>query len=229
MILLRPAIFLVNTLKWLVKEKTEKKVAVLIQTLNINQDFMDACDNFRTSMSNYGDIDEDWIFGSKDSDPTISIVRNSILQCINSLHYLMTYCDYYDAKENAIQLGLEEIIDLIEVKNLPPRETGSIYKLAVYDSMAKEIISKYPELKSFTRLAYEGKRKRFSELDRNIISNFCKRIAYKASRNIIPPGIGHGPVKDYTNLALIDKELQKQKRHIPIRHWYVDQQMLSKR
>ena len=204
-------------IEWLVKEETEKKLSILIQTLKFNKDFSDICDKFQDDVAQYGDVDKEWLFGNTNSNTDLSMVRNSILQCLHNLNYLMTYCDYYHVKEKAIQFGLNEIVGAIELARISTEESGSIYKLAVYDSMAREIIATYPKLKSFTRSAYEGMRKRFADLDRSIITNFSNRIAYKASKRDIPHGNGYGPVKDYTDLALIDKELQKQKRHIPIR------------
>jgi len=202
---------------WLVNEETEKKLSILIQTLNINKDFIEACNKFQDDLTQYGDVDKEWLFGDTNSNTDLSMVRNSILQCLHNLNYLITYCDYYHVREKGIKLGLSKIIKSIETEKISIEESGSLYKLAVYDSMARDIITNNPKLKSFTRSAYEGMRSRFAALDRNNIKNFRDRIAYKASRCKIPSGIGHGPVKDYSELALLDKELQKQKRHIPIR------------
>jgi very-short-patch-repair endonuclease len=83
--------------------------------------------------------------------------------------------------------------------------------------MAKELIRKYPDLVSFTRANYENIIQRFVDIDKSLSRRWQERIAYNVSLRKIPRGVGSGYVSEYTELNLLLKEIQKRKRHIPIR------------
>jgi len=63
---------------WLVNEETEKKLSILIQTLNINKDFIEACNKFQDeSHSIWRLLIKNGFFGDTNSNTDLSMVRNS--------------------------------------------------------------------------------------------------------------------------------------------------------
>src|SRR5262249_18391733 len=53
--------------------------------------------------------------------------------------------------------------------------------------------------------------------DKELIKLNRESTALAASRRFVSPGIRSGPVGQHTELALIEQEIAKKKRHIPIR------------
>lgn len=202
---------------WLIREKSEERLNLLIKILKFNKDFIQEFNIFRTNMGSYCDGSQDWLFEDKNSRVEIDVIQRRAKQCLHYINYLPAYYDYCSGIEKAKELGLGIITELIENGHFDVEEITAIYNFTIYDSMARDIIIRNKALQSFTRASYENRRDRFAELDRKIIENFRKRIAHKTARREIPHGIGYGPVRDYSESALLDKELQKQKRHIPIR------------
>jgi very-short-patch-repair endonuclease len=83
--------------------------------------------------------------------------------------------------------------------------------------LAREILRETPELSTFSGLTQEGIQKQFQEYDDRLRELQRKRIAWKASRVSPPQGNGSGRVRDYTELFLLKHEINKKKRHIPLR------------
>ncbi|MBA3014067.1 MAG: DUF559 domain-containing protein, partial [Desulfobulbaceae bacterium] len=181
---------------------------------------MGQCDAFAAGLASYGEVlTEEGLFGCNAQTYTLEDFSKSITVALENIRYLITWGDYRRAFERANTIGLDSIIEAIDSERITPEESAALFRHSVYDSMAREIISKHSQLAAFTRAEFEGIRERFSSLDRQIMNNNRERIAFKASTRQVPQGIGYGPVREHTDLALIERELQKQKRHIPIRQF----------
>jgi len=69
----------------------------------------------------------------------------------------------------------------------------------------------------FKGLAHEDVRARFAALDREIMSLNARYAASVLDARSVPMGSRSGPIGQWSDLPLIDHELAKQKRHVPIR------------
>jgi len=80
-----------------------------------------------------------------------------------------------------------------------------------------EIFRSDPELARFSGLRQAEIQRRFQELDKKIIQLQRQKLAADLYRASVPPGVGTGPRRHWTERALIQNEIGKKKRHIPIR------------
>ena len=87
----------------------------------------------------------------------------------------------------------------------------------VYGSIAQDQVRKHSTLARFTTTSHDNLVRRYKELDRKRARSTAKRIAYRTSLRLVPVGVRIGPVGTHTDLALVRREVGKQKRHIPIR------------
>jgi len=140
-----------------------------------------------------------------------------ITDCISSGPYLQRLSDYCGTLRSLTDLGLTGVIDLLHDGKLSLDDCVPAYRYYLYDSMARELIRKDPKLASFNRVQHDGLIHRFAQLDRELMEHARKRIANMVSKKTVPPGIKSGYVKDHSELALLEREVQKQRRHIPIR------------
>ncbi|HEY3975262.1 MAG TPA: DUF4011 domain-containing protein [Candidatus Sulfotelmatobacter sp.] len=92
-----------------------------------------------------------------------------------------------------------------------------VYEYLFYSSLATSCINAHADLMLFKGLAHENVRARFAGLDREIMSLNAKYAASVLDARSVPMGTRSGPVAQWTDLSLIDHELAKQKRHVPIR------------
>lgn len=203
--------------EWIVATDTDTRGSLLFELIKENTLFINHCDCFQSEMGKYGEFLSEHYFSTDVSGFTLTEVRSAVAACLDNTQYLVTWNDYQNTIEESISLGLQDITESIALDRISPEESGAIYHHAVYESMAREIISRNSGLKSFTRTSFEGVRKRFATLDRQIMKSFRERIAHKTSARPIPAGVGYGPVKEHTDRHLLERELLKKKRHIPIR------------
>jgi len=92
-----------------------------------------------------------------------------------------------------------------------------VYEYLFYSSLATSCINAHSDLMLFKGLAHENVRARFAGLDREIMSLNAKYAASVLDARSAPMGSRSGPVGQWSDLSLIDHELAKQKRHVPIR------------
>lgn len=88
--------------------------------------------------------------------------------------------------------------------------------LLSYNSLTHRIFEDRPNLLRFTGLAQEAIRDQFVRYDKEVINLNRQRMARRIDR-APPPGNRSGPVSGWTDMTLIQNEISKKKRHIPIR------------
>ena len=103
-------------------------------------------------------------------------------------------------------------------KILPTGEEASLYSEYLwYQKIVLKHISEDRVLKYFNTESHEQIRKIFQDTDRNIILLNRKEIAAKLGRNQPPKGVSSGLRSNWTESSLIQNEVSKTTRHIPIR------------
>ncbi len=130
---------------------------------------------------------------------------------------LSAWLNYLRSRRELEDVHLTNIIMLAEQLLLEPGQLKSAYDFAVYNGLSNLILKAYPSLLNFSRGRHEKIRDEFVKLDNAILELYRKEAAYQISRRDVPAGNGIGPVRDYTDRALIEHEIQKQRGHIPIR------------
>lgn len=130
---------------------------------------------------------------------------------------LSGWLEYIRSRKALEEVRLTTIISLAEQGELEPAQLQSAYDFAIYNGLTSLILKAHPTLLNFSRNRHEKIREQFVKLDNEILDLYRERAAHQISRRKVPPGIGTGPVRDYTDRALLDHEIQKQRGHIPIR------------
>lgn len=124
---------------------------------------MGQCDAFAAGLASYGEVlTEEGLFGCNAQTYTLEDFSKSITVALENIRYLITWGDYRRAFERANTIGLDSIIEAIDSERITPEESAALFRHSVYDSMAREIISKHSQLAAFTRAEFEGIRERFS-------------------------------------------------------------------
>ena len=102
--------------------------------------------------------------------------------------------------------------------DLKPETLALSFERALYVSISKEVFRQHPELAGFAGKTHEKLRAEFQALDTEIIKLNGQRIAHQVDANKQIPMSYYGPkAADYTEALLINREIAKSRRHIPIR------------
>lgn len=119
---------------------------------------------------------------------------------------------------DANQQNCRFVVDLAIPLGVPPDRLSDLYELLVCRAvLGRYLHSDGAELTRLGGLTLEAIRTRFREIDRELQALEARRIIAQRLADHAPWGIDRGPKAGWTQKALINNELGKKKRHIPIR------------
>jgi len=188
-----------------------------IITIKNRHDTFSAC---YTEVINRGDINVSFWYEGFNTDPhnpCLDSARDRIFSALFNQATLSEWSDFLRIREKVKEAKLDVLIHLVEEGKLRPEHLPTLYKFAVYNSLTRRILQDHPRLMQFTGLTHEDIRMQFVQYDLDTTELYRQRVASVIDKRHVPEGISTGPVRSWTNLALIKNEIQKQKRHIPIR------------
>ena len=115
-----------------------------------------------------------------------------------------------------IENGLPEIIKLSNTYNI---EASKLFKYASLNGQSLEI-GLEDKISSFSGTALSSSRELFCEIDKEFISSTSEYLYHSlcsSTSSCLLDGNSYGSPKDFTEGPLIQHEVKKQKRHIPMR------------
>lgn len=113
--------------------------------------------------------------------------------------------------------GVDRLTTLADRGALEPQDLIPAFRFVFHNTLSHALFAENPALSEFNGITQDLARTQFAEADRKAILLFRERAAAILDRRPVPSGNGTGPVRSWTNLALIMNETNKQMRHIPIR------------
>lgn len=131
---------------------------------------------------------------------------------------VLPWSKYLSMRQLVHQGGLGDFVASLEAKRMPSTALASAFELAAYQSIGRSIYQSYPELSRFNGSTHEKTRSNYRALDAEIVSltglDFASQID---QRKNVPEGQRGVTVGDFTEMHLLRREINKQRRHIPIR------------
>lgn len=164
------------------------------------------------------ELDEMAWYDVEDSSITSMVARNQ--KAIEQPRWLSTWIDFVRVRTSLSEKGLENLLRYTETGALKLDHIKQIYTYSVFDILAREIITERLELAHFSGADQNAIRKQFSEYDNKLKTLQQEKIAFKVARHgitQIQPGITGGRVSAYTEMGLINNEVNKKTRHVPVR------------
>ncbi len=134
-----------------------------------------------------------------------------------SLEELNSWNDFVRLRIKSKEAGLDRLTALAETARLEPHEIGPGFRFAFYNTLARSVFTEHAELSQVTGITQEQIRLQFAAADKESIRLYSERVAALIDRRFVPPGNQSGPVRTWSQIALIMNEINKQKPHIPIR------------
>jgi transcription elongation GreA/GreB family factor len=131
---------------------------------------------------------------------------------------VLPWSQYLSLRLQARGEGLTDFASALESKKLPSAALALGFEQAVYQSIGRSIFRSFPELSQFSGSTHERTRSDYRGLDAEIVSLTGKDFGNRIARRTQVPEGQHGTtVGDYTELNLLRREINKKRRHIPIR------------
>lgn len=101
--------------------------------------------------------------------------------------------------------------------SVKPEHLAAAFRFVFYNTLAKHVMSRNPALWEFSGENQDEIQKQFARADKEVIRVQRKRAAAQAANRVVPHGNKTGSVKTWTELALLEWQISRQKRHISIR------------
>lgn len=211
----------VELLHWLVVDSTVAKIAQFQTLFEQTQHYLNTFTKQCQQLENFGRFDRNIWFKCA-ANCSLSQIIHTIQASLNSVNELGSLATCYFLKQEVDnqkvdKIGLKIISAAVMTQQIQPLQAPLHFQYAVYQSMARELIQRHSLLATFTRSGYENMRQRFAELDKQLLKTTRQHIAYQIAQRSIPLGKNRGRVGNFTEKALLEHELNKKRRHIPIR------------
>jgi len=97
------------------------------------------------------------------------------------------------------------------------KDLSKSFELSQIEYYAYKKLSECKDLEAFISDSHDSLRKKFQTIDKKLLRLNRDFLAFKASQRNIPIGITKGTAKDRTERGLIEHEISKTRKHIPIR------------
>ncbi len=204
--------FTTEMLKPFYTEEQQHYIDALIRLVLKTEPIRTTMASIINSIEEYGKINEDVFFGNtnefdlRHSVLSEKFIRKDEFPVWIDVSRLLSKLDYY---------GLTPLIQYAQEHQLE-NEIKNILLYGYYREWAHKILRENSVLAQFNRQIYETSLRNFRDLDQNLGSLYAKEHALSLSQNSIPGGV-NGKVSEKTEMRLIQNEIGKQKRHIPIR------------
>jgi transcription elongation GreA/GreB family factor/very-short-patch-repair endonuclease len=131
---------------------------------------------------------------------------------------VLPWSKYLSLRMQARQEGLADFVSALESGKIPSADLASAFEFSAYQSIGRSIYQSYPELSGFNGTAHDKTRADYRALDAKIVSLTGKDFASQIDRRTrVPEGQRGTTVGDFTEMQLLRREINKQRRHIPIR------------
>jgi very-short-patch-repair endonuclease len=170
------------------------------------------------ALLNAGGVDEScWFRGKALHAVTLEDVEARGKRALEDERRLSDLLEYLAARVRCTKAGLGPLLECFEAGGVGLTRLEKAFLASAYDKEARRLLAERPVLASFNAGEHESIRTDFQLLDARVIANTRLDVAAAADTRQVPRGIGTGPIKERTELALLQHEVGKQRRHLPIR------------
>jgi very-short-patch-repair endonuclease len=128
---------------------------------------------------------------------------------------LQPWCLWQKSRANAINRGLQGIVEALEAGETPLSTVATFFEYSYQSWWVRKAIDREPALCNFSSAEHSRKIAEFKEADERFQKLTQQYIAAKLAGQI-PASVGVVPGAD-SELGKLRRELQKQRKHMPIR------------
>jgi very-short-patch-repair endonuclease len=192
-------------------------------TKSVTRDIATVCNDF-VSIHNdcvgLGAIElTDW-YKTKSQDVreiNFSCIAERLSAALLARNGLTVYLELLRLEQQCQKAGLTQLASLVDTAVVSRENLEQAVCYMAFHAMTDALYRRYPLLNRLGYQSLETVRQQFMELDREAMKLSRARAAHGINKRPVPRGIRSGSVRTYTDMALIDNELLKQRNHVPIR------------
>lgn len=184
------------------------------------QSGLSSVSSYRDELIRFGNeldqLSKSTFWSAYDNEP-LDVLKQCVQYVLEGKEELAPWVQFLRVRQESLSSGFEKLMNLAERNTLLPEHLVPAFRFLFYNSLSRNIFAEYPLLHQFDGLTQERIRQQFAHADTESIRLNSERLAYAIDRRYVPTGRQSGQVSLLSDLALITHEINKQKRHIPIR------------
>lgn len=169
----------------------------------------------RQTLSSMGSIEDATVWADETCADIITQGKRLVNQWKPAIGALRYWCGWQSTRTVAATAGLGPLVDAVESGNIEPAKLLKTYRKSYCQWWLNAVTDQEPLLRQFLRDVHEKKIRRFAETD----VAFMKKTQYVVASKLASdrPNITSATATGTSELGLLKRELQKKKRHIPVR------------
>jgi very-short-patch-repair endonuclease len=205
---------------WLAAGDPAGRLAMLSQGA---QDLRTALSSATTAEANFteaGGVDLRAWYGDWPEGATLTLRTQRFDRALLAGGTLARYVSRLRARAAVTRSPIPVAAELLESGGIIPKQLPSVYDYLLARTLAELVLRERPELDQFSGALHETRRAQFAALDETFIGLTQRLIAERANAAPRIRGVSYGPVKDLTEQSLIEREIEKTRRHVPIREMF---------
>jgi len=144
-------------------------------------------------------------------------VADRARRALDGADHLASWSALLRSRAQVAGAGLGFLVELLDTGELPCDKLWSFCEYGLTARLARQAIEAQPPLACFDGTTHDQLCERFRQYDAEVIAAWRARVASVVDRRPVPEGVRTGPVSNHSELALLEHECRKQRRHVPIR------------
>jgi very-short-patch-repair endonuclease/DNA polymerase III delta prime subunit len=150
-------------------------------------------------------------------DLSITSLQSRIKEALRAENLLPQYLAYLRLRGILSEKGFITACKMAELVGIQKKNCHAIYEYLVTSTLAEEIFEEIEYFRRFDAVLHSQKIGSFRDCDQSLMKQTQIRTAAITAKRKPPQGIRGARVSEHTELQLILHEVEKQKRHIPLR------------
>ena len=205
---------------WLASGQQATRMAMLHRNVAALQSSLASAGAAEQRFADAGAVNlTDW-YGVRPDGSTLSLRAARFDRAILAGASLPRYLTLLRARTAVASGAFPAACGLLESGAVPPGQLPDTYDYLLARTLAELVLRERPELAQFSGDLHGTRREQFVSLDTRFIELTKKVIAQRANTAPRIKGVGWGPVKNLSEQSLVEREIEKTRRHIPIREMF---------
>ncbi len=207
---------------WILFKDTESRFSSFSDILQTCNRFIEQQTTELDKLSQFGELTQDSLISPLNPKLSLKQRYDYIKTAISCCKYLTAWSDYQFTL-NWFNNDYTNLLDFAVKHKLNGEALQIIVEAAFYNRWVTIIFDeRFPDMWDFVRAEHEVSREHFKNYDRNLFplnQKIIKKKVLESINNTSSKFIGNskGIVSTYTGMGLINRELAKKIRHVPVR------------
>jgi very-short-patch-repair endonuclease len=207
-------------IEWLASGEPRARVATVLQHAATVSRAIEAADAEEQDFARAARVDARTWYGEWPRGASFALRMARFDRAIAAAGTLAAYTARLRSRVR-IQMGpIPAACELLESGIVSGEQLPAVYDYLLLRTLAEAVLRDRPELDRFSGSVHEMRRAQFAQLDERFIALSRQVVAQRANAVPAVRGVGYGPVSELTEQSLIEHEIEKTRRHIPIREMF---------